>query len=1224
MSFATANPMFGGGPPQYQGAFNFNTGMDPGFDALLKIGAPYAFQAVLGDSFTQGQFNPQQNIYDQMQAARHYADVQKAEATAARRDQAQLQKMIEGTMKMASRRELTDAQRQQAFSISRQSAQYMPILSQFLGNQTVDQMFGRTGSAAMMATNMHRGLRTGLDPVTGLVGGSGDSTGTIASEVFEQLYGPKMDPSGMKGITAGTAGEMFAELQMQGLAGPGYRSFKERVSGVPNLREDEVSRIVDRVIQQRAAAGQKEYASPDEGLIGKVRGEVQSTIDKVKTGGDDLTATQLSQMAGGDDLLRVGDSRQIADRLKGMAGAVSAMRDIFGDAGNPNAPMRQLLSSLDALTQGGLGTMSSERVESLVRKTHALSQQTGMTVEGILGLTAQTAQITDSMGLVRGHAVGAAHGAAAFGAAVGDTQRLDIPVFGSMSKEELTVMDARNRAAAAGSHSANTANAALRLADEGLLKPDEGTAAAAYLEALKTKQANFSYVDPKTGQKVTKSTAVTHPELLSMLKAAGVDGSDAQRIIFDTRGNEEYGIKYDTADVIRRAQRDVDIKPRVGNAFGSVIAQRLKDSGLSDVDRQALARAGGTGAASAFFNLSREEYADTEGRNRLLGEAQKKAVMAAAGNLKSLQGMSAPDRAALLAKIESGLGSDQNLGGVGMGELGSMVSLNMPQYQGPTGLWQMFNVRTELAQQERTRQAEVTARMQSNFAGVGRMTFLQRLAETAATGRADTSLKDVAGKLVGGISMEEMAKHSGAVAGMMDTTSLLNDAAKDREEVKDAQGNVIGYRQTESARKKTSDLLARQEAFSKGGRYAQDYLERDGKLRADHPDKMTAGQRAQMETAVQQGGAAYVREKTQVDLSGVTAGDIASTRERAVMAEQSLAELTGGKAGQLTEDERKSLRGNVTDYFDQLSQRVDSLMFDQSAMEQLGRGGLGLVRGMGSDHAKLSRLASEAGVSIGELLEGKVAGKHKDKVAKAKALQASLRTGLDELAKRKGTGVIPGGDAAMTAAERAELAAEQRFRTEVAPDQQKSQLFDRLVGESTDAMSETLNANKAKLQAQLGAGSSLEVFRSLEARDALERMAAEKGLLVGADGKKIGYNDASEEQRRSARQALIAGGGNLSDIDKAEVARLQAQSERLNFLDAQGGGKNVERMEEAMRSFRDLDQKSEAKGRQKIEVTGRVEVTGDIGNLTLSGESKPEFDDTRENAQYGRAPANMG
>lgn len=57
--------------------------------------------------------------------------------------------------------------------------------------------------------------------------------------------------------------------------------------------------------------------------------------------------------------------QRAADQLKQYAGALAVVRDIFGDMGQPNAPMQQIVQALDAITRGGVGNMDPARLTQL-------------------------------------------------------------------------------------------------------------------------------------------------------------------------------------------------------------------------------------------------------------------------------------------------------------------------------------------------------------------------------------------------------------------------------------------------------------------------------------------------------------------------------------------------------------------------------------------------------------------------------------------------------------------------------------------------------------------------------------------------------------------------------------------------------------------------------------------------------------------------------------------
>jgi hypothetical protein len=138
-----------------------------------------------------------------------------------------------------------------------------------------------------------------------------------------------------------------------------------------------------------------------------------------------------------DTKLRQFDADRVKRRLEGLAGSVDAMREIFGDMGNPNAPMSQIIDGLNALTQGGLASMSASELERMVRTTKSVAQLSGVGMDAMMALTAQAGQIGDKLGLHRSLAPVSAQQGALAGRASADQGWAG--TFGSARPEEVMV-----------------------------------------------------------------------------------------------------------------------------------------------------------------------------------------------------------------------------------------------------------------------------------------------------------------------------------------------------------------------------------------------------------------------------------------------------------------------------------------------------------------------------------------------------------------------------------------------------------------------------------------------------------------------------------------------------------------------------------------------------------------------------------------------------------------
>jgi hypothetical protein len=179
---------------------------------------------------------------------------------------------------------------------------------------------------------------------------------------------------------------------------------------------------------------------------------------------------QLQQMGQGGQLtgnVRQ-DSRNISRRIEEMTGAVRAMQDIFGDMGHPNAPMHQLMASLDALTAGGVMTMSPERMQQNVRRMQALAHQGGVGFEYMAAAAQAGGMMAEGVGISRQFGVATAQSSMAFRTAF--RSLAGNQGFGGFeSPDDARVEDQRLRTAAANSSVGRVVGAVQAMAEAGLI-----------------------------------------------------------------------------------------------------------------------------------------------------------------------------------------------------------------------------------------------------------------------------------------------------------------------------------------------------------------------------------------------------------------------------------------------------------------------------------------------------------------------------------------------------------------------------------------------------------------------------------------------------------------------------------------------------------------------------------------------------------------------------------
>ena len=829
-------PMFGADAgPRYTGPFNAGGKYGPMLDMIM----PQLLQMLMGSEHMPAQFWPEQDIYTQMEANKYMEASQQAMALASRRDRAAMERMMGGVIQTMTGKPLSEMQQAQTHRIAGGISQFMPILSQVLGPDLIDQLHGSRGSATIFAQQFHQAMRTGIDPITHKVGYSGESVGAITQDVFEQVFGQNADIGLMKGLSAGQAGTLMNELQARGMLGEplGLKSVKDQRAMLPReLREDIVHRLAERLpeVQQVLAAG----GTPNEDLLNVSRQKIRDSFNKLTDKKVDMSRDDLAQLPGGEDIIRVGEADRITGRLKNLSGAVKAMRDIFGDMGRPNAPMREIINGLEALTQGGLSTMAPGDLEMMVRKTQAIAKQTGVGVEGIMALSTQNAALADKLGLDRSFAVQSAQQSALFGAAAGDRLRLDIPVWGALNKEQIMLGDDQLRMHAAASPLANQLNAVLRMADTGMARPREGTELAAFLEAARRRQTEYTF----DGRQ--RSMVMPHTAMLRMLERdAGVKETEAFTMLNDISGNQEFGLKYNTADTVRRLQNTDTVRRMLMPVLGNRIRGMMTDQGLNEIS-QAQGITGneaefremmnqiGAGVGQDFIDLDPEVVRSESRQRQAMGQAFRRRLRDAVKQRMP----KATDQ-----EIDTIVGGmvDQMGGEAGLEKMGTAIgaSINQtarahPNFKSAIGMHDILSKEVMQQTQTRDRQAEIARINQSALSGLGTADPIRRLADVFQQAGPDSKLSDLLSTALGGIKVDAIkaADPEGGLAKVFDLMKENN------------QLDPNDPAQLEQVRRNAAMI----KGLVEGGDVAAAQLKLmdESRKRLDDPAKATAEQRA--------------------------------------------------------------------------------------------------------------------------------------------------------------------------------------------------------------------------------------------------------------------------------------------------------------------------------------------------------------------------------------------
>lgn len=237
-----------------------------------------------------------------------------------------------------------------------------PTLGTF-APQFLDAMAGDTGSIQAMTAQMMEANRYRLDARTGRIGFTEASNTEFINEIYQNLYA--RDPiAQMHGIRAGEAGQLYRELAADGLLG---------------ARGSLRSRTIDTLANNRGALA---------GLLNSNELSSLADTDKdiLRNGGNlnGLSTDALTRLRQLDPIKSQFSNQEaagVSGRLKEYVGAISAIKDVFGENGNPNAPMPMLVNALKAITSGNMQRFDAGQLNTIVRDMQAMSQVSGKSID---------------------------------------------------------------------------------------------------------------------------------------------------------------------------------------------------------------------------------------------------------------------------------------------------------------------------------------------------------------------------------------------------------------------------------------------------------------------------------------------------------------------------------------------------------------------------------------------------------------------------------------------------------------------------------------------------------------------------------------------------------------------------------------------------------------------------------------------------------------------------
>lgn len=720
------SPLFTG----YNARGGQTAGMIPQLGMLNMFTQPMIHRMLANMGMVPGQFAGTQNLYDQQRQTTRFKNQFEAINRGAQRD---IPIMTDAMVGLGSMLGINMGAREQgtAAGMAGHLAKLTPWIAQ-MAPDMLDKLHGSRGSAAVLARGIAKGGRYAIDPVSRLHETSLDTIDEFSKSIEAGADDPGSDLH-RYGISRGQAGLMYEELSQRGLMGVRSIGLQNRQQRIQTLADDDPT----------------------------------MDVTDIKNLGDDAMATKLRQF----------DASRIKSRLEGMSGAVDAMREIFGDMGNPNAPMSQIIDGLNALTQGGLSSMPVSELERMVRDTKSVAELSGVGIDAMMALTAQAAQIGDKFGINRSLAPLAAQQGALAGRASADAGWAG--VYGSLSPEEVAVGITRSRSQFVASATGKGLTAFWRTREE-LTDSGEfatGSRAQQLYEATQRGDTEFE------GQAMDELLA-NRGAMRDILSDSGLNQGALRQygsFLADNFGNQRYA--QENQEAFGRAARNlqgVDMGRAVmSRATGMALTQQLVAGGYNEEDSVRI-------TSNVAMSLSKEIWADATSEDMENTTTWRAFVDEKARPMLLAEGMTDAQIDSMMPSLAAGIQSHGNLQAADLGFKGLAAAVEL---FGGAAVGQQQ--RLQIIARQNTQISTALAPLKSR--GPLR-NFMDAIME------GDQPITQIIGKVLGGISTADLKEPLAEAFEEMTSARQELDAAEteeDREEatelLRDAERRIDAF-----------------------------------------------------------------------------------------------------------------------------------------------------------------------------------------------------------------------------------------------------------------------------------------------------------------------------------------------------------------------------------------------------------------------------------------------
>lgn len=262
----------------------------------------------------------------------------------------------------------------------------------------------------------------------------------------------------MHGFMAGQTGQVAEHLFQRGMLPQsiGALSAADRVKVLSkeNLDKETLGRLAKEFGHRDLMDKNKDYAAAfnsgnvaeQERIMGEklpsYESRINTSMKKIKArqaAGGPIGAEEAQKLLSLDGMDSVAgniDAKRSSGVIKKHTEALAAIREIFGDNGNTNAPVPALLAALDHLSQGSSHRMSSNKVASTLREMRGTAKELGMGIGQLGALSASVEAYGTQLGLAGETRMGAVADTLSTLKAMDRGGAFANAKFGSLSKEE--------------------------------------------------------------------------------------------------------------------------------------------------------------------------------------------------------------------------------------------------------------------------------------------------------------------------------------------------------------------------------------------------------------------------------------------------------------------------------------------------------------------------------------------------------------------------------------------------------------------------------------------------------------------------------------------------------------------------------------------------------------------------------------------------------------------